>query len=581
MTPGVEVTTGPLGQGFGNAVGLAMAEAHLAARYNRPGFELIDHRTIVLASDGDLMEGVASEAASLAGHLRLGKLTCLYDDNRVSLSSSTDLAFTEDRAARFAAYGWHTLTVPDGEGLRHLENALRAAWDETTRPSLILVRSHIGQGAPHKQDTFESHGSPLGHDEVVASKQAAGWPLDPTFYVPEEVRTHFGTVIERGRAEESAWNASFDEYHRAYPELAEEMERLMKHGLPQAWRELLPTFAAGARPEATRTALGHTMNATVARLPELFGGDADLTPSTFTGLKGLGDFESPTFAPVDGQGSVGGVWGYAGRNVHFGVREHAMGAILNGIAAHGGLLPYGATFLIFSDYMRPPIRLAALMKLHVIFVFTHDSIGLGEDGPTHQPVEQLLCLRAIPNLLVIRPASSNEVVGAWQVAVEHQAGPVALILSRQKLPVLDPGQHPNIVEGVSRGGYVLAPTQGTPDIVLVASGSEVHLALSASRLLETKGRKAQVVSMPCWELFERQTPAYRDSVWPAAVPSLSIEAGLTLGWRRYGQPSMLTIGVDRFGASAPGDEVMRAYGLTVEQVSERALQILARLRSEP
>jgi transketolase len=576
ITPGVEVTTGPLGQGFGNAVGMAIAEAHLAARYNRPGFEIIDHRTYVLASDGDLMEGVASEAASLAGHLRLGKLICIYDDNRVSLSASTDLAFTEDRAARFAAYGWQTLTVVNGENLRDMENALRAAQDESTRPSLILLRSHIGQGAPHKHDTFESHGSPLGRDETLASKQAAGWPLDPTFYVPDQVRAHFHTVIERGRVQESAWSQNYDEYQRAYPEMAAELERLMKHGLPQGWREALPAIAAGAHPEATRTALGHTMNATAARLPELFGGDADLAPSTFTALKGLGDFQSPQFAPLDGQGSVGGVWGYAGRNLHFGVREHAMGAIVNGVAAHGGLLPFGSTFLLFSDYMRPPIRLASIMKLHVIFIFTHDSIGLGEDGPTHQPVEQLLSLRAIPELLVIRPASANEVVGAWQVAVEHQAGPVALILSRQKLPVLDPGQYPNMVDGVAHGGYVLAPVKGKPDILLVATGSEVHLALSARQALEARGIKAQVISMPCWELFETQSPQYRESVWPPAIPSLSIEAGLTLGWRRYGQPAMNNIGVDRFGASAPGEAVMREYGLNVEQVCERAQQILSK-----
>jgi transketolase len=576
FTPGVETTTGPLGQGLGNAVGMAIAEAHLAARFNRPGHDIVDHRTYVIASDGDLMEGVGAEAASLAGHLRLHKLVCLYDDNRITLSASTAMNFSEDRGKRFEAYGWFVQDVADGEDIDAIERALRAARDERERPSIIIVRTHIGFGAPHKQDTFEAHGSPLGADEVQAAKLALGWPLEPTFLVPDDVREHMGQARERGHQAEAEWSARLDAYHQAFPTEAQELEHMMSGEPGKGWDADLPRFAAGGKPEATRTALGKAMNAAAARLPELVGGSGDLNPSTFTALDGLGDFQAPGYEPADRQGAVGGVWGYAGRNLHFGVREHAMAAACNGIAAHGGLHPYAATFLVFSDYLRPSLRLSALMKLRVLFVLSHDSVGLGEDGPSHQPIEHLLALRAIPGLTVIRPADANEAVGALRVAVEHRTGPVALILTRQKLPVLDPDQHPGISTGVGLGAYVLAdPHNGGPiQFVLVASGSEVHLALEARELLEQDGCKARVVSMPSWDLFAAQRPEYHERVLPPGVPALAVEAGVTLGWRPYIGAGLPAIGIDKFGSSAPGEVVMREYGLTVERIRQRALEIL-------
>ncbi|MFN2168285.1 MAG: transketolase, partial [Anaerolineae bacterium] len=426
LTPGVETTTGPLGQGFGNGVGMAIAEAHLAARYNRPDFEIVNHYTYGIVSDGDLMEGVASEAASLAGRLKLGKLIYLYDDNRISLASSTNLTFTEDRAQRFQAYGWHTQKIEDGNDTQAIAQALQAARDETEHPSLILVRTHIGYGSPHKQDTFEAHGSPLGEEEVKLTKENLGWPVEPPFYVPDEALAHFRQAVDRGRQAEEEWEVLFALYARSFPNLAEEFQRVLRRDLPVDWDADIPHFPADDKGMKTRVASGKVMNAIAPRMPELMGGSADLNPSTHTALDGLGDFEAPQEAAGDIQGSVGGGWSYAGRNMHFGVREHAMGAIVNGMAAHGGVLPFGATFLIFSDYMRPTIRLAALMKLHVIYVFTHDSIGLGEDGPTHQPIEQLASLRAIPNLTVIRPSDANEAAVAWQVAIETRDRPVAL-----------------------------------------------------------------------------------------------------------------------------------------------------------
>jgi transketolase len=576
ITPGVETTTGPLGQGFGNAVGMAIAEAFLAARYNRPGHKIIDHTTYVLAGDGDLMEGVAAEVASLAGHLRLGKLIALYDDNQVTLSAATDLTFTEDVEKRFAAYGWHTQSVEDGNNLEAVERALRNAQQDEQRPSLILVHTHLGYGSPHKQDTFEAHGSPLGEEEVRLTKQNLVWPLEPAFYIPEAALTHFRQAVKRGGQIEMEWERRFSAFKQSFPELAQELRQVMQGEVPEGWEKDIPAFTPETKGMATRVASGKVMNVLASKLPTFIGGSADLDPSTHTALTGKGDFESPREAIDDPQGSVGGGWRYSGDNVHFGVREHGMGAILNGLAAHGGIIPFGATFLIFSDYMRPPIRLAALMGLHVIYVFTHDSIALGEDGPTHQPVEQLLGLRSIPGFTVIRPADANETAAAWRIAIEHKDGPVALVLTRQKLPILDLQKYPRLPLGVRSGGYVLAPATGnTPaDITLIAAGSEVQLALAAREKLETQGVRARVVSLPCWNLFDTQPAEYREAVLPPDVPMLAIEAGVSLGWRSYVGPGIAVIGVDRFGASAPGGTVMREYGISIDHVTRRALALV-------
>jgi transketolase len=576
ITPGVETTTGPLGQGFGNAVGMAIAEAFLAARYNRPGHKIINHTTYVLAGDGDLMEGVAAEAASLAGHLRLGKLIALYDDNQVTLSAATDLTFTEDVEKRFAAYGWHTQSVEDGNNLEAVERALRNAQQDEQRPSLILVHTHLGYGSPHKQDTFEAHGSPLGEEEVRLTKQNLVWPLEPAFYIPEAALTHFRQAVKRGGQIEMEWERRFSAFKQSFPELAQELRQVMQGEVPEGWEKDIPAFTPETKGMATRVASGKVMNVLASKLPTFIGGSADLDPSTHTALTGKGDFESPREAIDDPQGSVGGGWRYSGDNVHFGVREHGMGAILNGLAAHGGIIPFGATFLIFSDYMRPPIRLAALMGLHVIYVFTHDSIALGEDGPTHQPVEQLLGLRSIPGFTVIRPADANETAAAWRIAIEHKDGPVALVLTRQKLPILDLQKYPRLPLGVRSGGYVLAPATGnTPaDITLIAAGSEVQLALAAREKLETQGVRARVVSLPCWNLFDTQPAEYREAVLPPDVPMLAIEAGVSLGWRSYVGPGIAVIGVDRFGASAPGGTVMREYGISIDHVTRRALALV-------
>jgi transketolase len=575
-TLGVEVTTGPLGQGFGNGVGMAIAEANLAARYNRPGYPIVNHFTYSICSDGDLMEGVASEAASLAGHLKLGKLVYFYDDNHVTLSAGTDVAFTEDVGMRFQAYGWQVLRVPDGNMVSALSSALQSARQDHERPTLIIVRTHLGYGSPNKQDTYEAHGNPLGEDEVRLTKENLGWPTEPPFYIPDAALAHFRQAIERGEQAESEWNSLFEGYAREYPDLAAEFQRLVKNELLPDWDTDLPTFASKDGKLATRIAVGKAMNASAGRLPALVGGSADLDPSTFTQLKNLGDFESPDLQYPDRQDMSGGDLNYAGRNIHFGVREHAMGTILNGIATHGGLLPFGATFLIFSDYMRPPMRLASLMKAHVLFIFTHDSIALGEDGPTHQPVEQLVGLRAVPNNLVIRPADANETVAAWKVAVEHQNGPVCLILTRQKLPVLDVDQYPQLGEGVPRGGYILADApQGQPQIALVASGSEVSLALEAREQLAKEGIQARVVSFPSWQLWQDQPQDYRDQVLPLELPVLSIEAGATLGWMPYlKRENFHAIGVDSFGASAPMDKLLEEYGFTVENVITHVREVL-------
>ncbi len=564
-TPGVEATTGPLGQGFANAVGMAIAEAALAARFNQPHFTVVDHFTYVIAGDGDLMEGVSSEAASLAGHLKLGKLIVLYDDNHISIEGSTELAFTEDVLRRFSAYGWHVQRVADGNDVHEVAGAIVAAQEEADHPSLIAARTHIGYGSPHKQDTAEAHGEPLGEKEVLLTKERLGWPLEPTFHIPAEALEHFRQAAPRGAARQAKWDSLFEAYARKYPELAAEFQRRLKKELPSNWDQDLPIFSPEHGALATRSASGKVLNGIASRLPELMGGAGDLSPSTKTLIEGGESFQADN---------------RNGRNLHFGVREHAMGAILNGMAYHGGFIPYGATFLIFSDYMRPPMRLAAMSRLKVIYVFTHDGIGLGEDGPTHQAVEQLLGLRAIPNFLLIRPADAHETAAAWRIAIEHQEGPVALVLTRQNLPVLDLAHYPHVHQGVLRGGYVLAeaPNGSSLDLVLVATGSEVPLALKAQETLAHEGVAARVVSLPCWHLFQEQPEAYRTHVLPADVPILVLETGVSLGWQPYfgAGPELEVMGVDRFGASAPGEVVMQGYGFNVDNVRQRALALLKR-----
>jgi len=575
-TPGVEVTTGPLGQGLANAVGLAIAEAQLAAQYNRPGFDIIDHATYAIVSDGDLMEGVASEAASLAGHLQLHKLICLYDDNRVTLAAGTDITFSEDRAQRFAAYGWHTVSVADGNDIDAIGAALQRARAETQRPSLILVRTHIGYGSPNKHDSFESHGSPLGVDEVRLTKRHLGWPEEPAFFVPDAALAHFREAVARGAAAEAAHATRMKSYADAFPDAARELAQRIEATLPDGWDTDIPVFAADAKGMATRAASGKVMNALAPRLPALTGGSADLDPSTFTALKGLGDFNPRATPQDDTQGSAGGGWSYAGRNIHFGVREHAMGAIVNGMAAHGAMLPYGSTFLIFSDYMRPPIRLAALTRLHLVHVFTHDSIALGEDGPTHQPVEQLAGLRAIPGVTVIRPCDANETAVAWRIAVEMRDRPVILVLSRQDLPTLDRTRYAS-ADRVRDGAYVLVDApDGNPQLILIASGSEVRLIVAAAERLQAEGIAVRCVSMPSFDLFDALSAEQRAAVLPPRVRArLGVEAASPQGWHRYVGDAGDVIAVDRFGASAPGDVVMREYGFTVDNVCQRARALLA------
>ncbi len=558
-TPGVEVTTGPLGQGLANAVGLAIAEAQLAARYNREGYPIVDHRTWALVSDGDLMEGVANEAISLAGHLRLGKLNLLYDDNHVTLAAGTQVTFTEDRGRHFEACGWHVQHVEDGNDLEAIDQALQLAYNETRRPSIVIVRTHIGYGSP-EQDSYKAHGSPLGEEGVRETKQALGWPPDAEFRVPDEALARMREACVRGASLQEDWNQRFRAYAHEHRELAAEFEHCLHAALPDGWADAIPEFPADPKGMATREASGKVMNAIAPRLPQLTGGSADLDPSTKTYLDGLGDFQPGSFA---------------GRNLHFGVREHAMGAIANGLAAHGGCLPYTATFLIFSDYMRPAMRLAALSKLHVVHVFTHDSIALGEDGPTHQPVEQLIGLRAIPRMTVIRPCDANETAVAWQVAVEPRDTPVTLVLTRQKVPTLDRDAFRS-AEGLRRGAYVLDDDgAASPALLLVASGSEVHLIVEAARRLRAQGIAVRCVSMPSWELFEAQDRGYRDSVFPPTVKArLAVEAASPLGWRRYVGDGGDVIGVETFGASAPGGTNLERYGFSVENVVRRALDLL-------
>ena len=560
LTPGVEATTGPLGQGTANAIGMAIAERALAARFNRPGHDIVNHRTFAIVSDGDLMEGISGEASSLAGHLRLGKLTFLYDSNQVSLDGPTSMAFTEDVGRRYEAYGWQVLRVADGNtDLDAIDEALEEAKLEQSRPTIIIVRTTLGFGSPNKAGTSEAHGSPLGKEEVVLTKKALGWEWKEPFFVPPEALEHFHTAIGRGREEQGNWESRFSMYEREFPELASEWRRRARGTLPDGWDADLPVFKAGEK-EATRTAAGKVENVIAARLPELIGGDADLGVSTNTPLKEGGNFDGQTGA---------------GRNFHFGVREHAMAGIANGMAYHGGVRPFVATFFCFSDYMRPSVRLAALNELPVIFVWTHDSIGLGEDGPTHQPVEHLMSLRAMPGFTLIRPADANEAREAWRTAVRHGDGPVGLVLSRQKLPVFD-REKLAPAEGVSRGAYVLAEASRAPArLVLIATGSEVALALQARERLEGEGIPTRVVSMPSWELFDRQPREYREQVLPRAIPArLAVEAGVSIGWKRYVGDGGDCVGLDRYGASAPGETVLKELGFSVENVVKRAKALL-------
>jgi transketolase len=580
ITPGVEVTTGPLGQGFANGVGLAIAEAHLAARYNKPEFEIIDHHTYGIVSDGDLMEGVCAEAASLAGHLKLGKLIYLYDNNHITLASATPVTFTEDVAKRFEAYGWHVQSIANGNDLKSIEFAIRSAQIETQRPSVIIVQTHIGFGSPNKQDTCSAHGSPLGAKEVEETKNNLEWPVEPTFLIPEAAHSHFHKAIERGEQWEAEWKQKFALYEKEHADLASQLLNQSEGRLPTAWDLNIPVFDADQKGMSTRVASGKIMQAFSQSLSNLIGGSADLNTSTYTELQGEGNFENPLTALGDLQGSAKGSWSYAGRNLQFGVREHGMASITNGMAAHGGIIPFCATFLTFSDYMRPAIRLAALMELNVVFIFTHDSIAMGEDGPTHQPIEHLASLRAIPKLTVIRPCDANETVIAWRAAIESRKGPVALILSRQDLPVID-REIFSSADGVGSGAYVLldAP-DARPDLILIASGSEVHLIIAAHTELIKRGISVRLVSMPSWELFETLSREYKDGVFPPSVHArIAVEAGVSQGWHRYVGDAGEVISIETFGASAPGDVMLNKYGFTVENICSRALALLKKKNS--
>ncbi len=557
-TPGVETTTGPLGQGFSTAVGMAVAEAFLAAKYNREGHQIVDHYTYVLASDGDLMEGVAAEAASLAGHLKLGKLIVLYDDNRITLDTPTSVIFTEDVQQRFNAYGWHTLTVEDGNDLDAIRDAIQQAQTITDQPSLISVRTIIGYGSPNKANTTKAHGSPLGEEEVRLTKENLGWPLEPEFFIPDEVLQHFRVAAQVGPELEEKWNQSFEAYLAAFPKEGQELQRALAGELPDGWDADIPTFEPDEK-IATRNASGKVLNAIAKHVPTFMGGDADLAGSTKTLIAGEGNF---------------GVDGYIARNIRFGVREHAMGTIANGMALHGGIIkPYTATFLVFSDYMRPAMRLGALMEIEPIYIFTHDSIGLGEDGPTHQPVEHLAALRAIPNMTVIRPADANETAAAWRYAMTHQGGPVVLVFTRQSLPTLAPEA---VGDNVSRGAYILSEAESDPVAILMASGSEVSLALEAQKLLAAEGIAARVVSIPSFELFAAQDEHYIEHVLPSSITArVAIEAGVQQGWERWLNGGRF-IGLDRFGASAPYEVIYEKLGITPVAAANAIKELLSR-----
>ena len=558
LTSGVEATTGPLGQGTANAVGMALAEAHLAARFNTTDHAVVDHYTYAIVSDGDLMEGVSAEAASLAGHLKLGKLVYLYDDNDISLDGSTKMSFTEDVGKRYSAYGWHVLRVPDGNDLVAIEAAIEEA-KKDDRPSLIMIKTVIGYGSPNKGGTSKAHGSPLGEDEVAATKENLGWPLEPKFLVPDDVQAHFRQAVDAGTKAQADWQATFDQWAAANADQATVWTQMMTNQLPDGWDAGMPVFDA---PVATRNASSKVINAIAAQVPGLVGGAADLDSSTKTYQNNSGDFQ---------QGA------YANRNLRFGVREHAMGAIANGMAAHGGFIPYTATFQVFADYMRPAIRIAALSELAPIFVFTHDSIGLGEDGPTHQPVEQIMSLRLIPYLEVIRPADGNETAAAWRCAVQNRENPTVLVFTRQNLPILDVPVI-EVAAGVERGAYVVSDAPGgKPDVIVIGTGSEVHLALDTQKALADKGVSSRVVSMPSWERFERQSQDYRDSVLlPDVTARVSIEAGVTSGWQKWVGANGVVIGIDRFGASAPYKEIYQQFGLTTDVVVEKTLAMLGK-----
>ncbi|WP_118951974.1 transketolase [Taibaiella helva] len=559
LAPGIDVTTGPLGQGFANGIGMAIAQKHLAATYNKPEFPLFDYHIYAICSDGDMMEGVTSEAASLAGHLELGNIIYLYDDNHISIEGSTDIAFNEDVGKRFEAYRWHVQIVEDGNDIDAIAVALRNAKAETQRPSLIKVRTQIAYGSPNKVDTAGAHGSPLGEEEVRAVKTFLGFDPDQHFYIPEDVLQYYRDIGKKGTELEQQWQEQFERYRKAYPELAAAWEQSARGELSAGWEQKLPVFAAGDKPIATRQASGKVLNAIAADLPGLMGGAADLAPSTETHLKQYSSFSSED---------------RAGRNFHFGIREHAMGSVLNGMALTPGIIAYGATFLIFSEYMRPPIRLAAIMKLRTIYVFTHDSIGLGEDGTTHQPVEQLISLRAIPNLMVIRPADANETSVAWRVALQHRDGPVALVLTRQGLPVLNQEKYAP-AEGLAKGAYLLSEAKGTPQLILIATGSEITLALGVQERLQQEGIAASVVSMPCWELFEQQDKAYKEKVLPPGIKKrLAIEAGSPLGWHRYVTDEGAVHGMTTFGESAPAADLFKEFGFTVDNLYAKARALL-------
>lgn len=561
LLDGIEVTTGPLGQGFANGVGMGIAQKYLAVRYNKPGFDLFDYKIYAICSDGDIMEGVASEAASMAGHLKLNNLIYLYDNNHISIEGKTSLTFDEDVSKRFEAYGWYVQEVEDGNDLKAISAAIKNAQSEPDRPSLIKVRTIIGFGSPNKEDTAGAHGSPLGEDEVKLVKKNFGFDPDQYFVIPEDVREFYLNKGKEGIKKEDKWNELFKAYKEKFPEEAAEYELFSQGKLPDGWKALLPSFKSAEGKVATRKASGKVLNAIADKLPMLIGGSADLAPSTDTTLKEFASF---------------GDKNYEGRNFHFGIREHAMGAVLNGMALTKGITPYGATFLIFSDYMRPPIRLAAIMKIHPIFIFTHDSIGLGEDGTTHQPVEQLLGLRSVPDLTVIRPADANETVQAWRVALEHSEGPVVIVLTRQGLPIIDQEKYA-AASGLEKGAYILSDSKGTPDIILMGTGSEVQLLLKAQEKLQAESIQARVVSMPSWELFDQQADEYKENVLPKTIRKrLAVEAGSPLGWMKYTTDDGDVIGIDRFGESAPGDEVMKEYGFSVENVVARAKVLLGK-----
>ncbi|MEX1063682.1 MAG: transketolase [Balneolaceae bacterium] len=559
MTPGVETTTGPLGQGFSTGVGMAMAEAHLAARFNRYSEGLVNHYTYAIVSDGDLMEGITHEAASLAGHLELGKLIYLYDSNNISIDGSTDLAFTEDAGKRFNAYGWHVLHI-DGHDRAAVESAIREAQNESSKPSLIICKTTIGFGSPNKQGSADSHGAPLGAEEIRLTKMKLGWDPDKQFHIPGEVHQHFGKATEHGKELEDKWNKKLAQFKSLHREEAQLFERCLSRSLPADWKDILPEFEPDEKGLATRASSGKVINAIARHVPQLLGGSADLTGSNKTDLAGEGIFQSGS---------------YEGRNIHYGVREHAMGAALNGLSLHGGVIPYGGTFLIFSDYCRPAIRIASLSKIPSIFIFTHDSIGLGEDGPTHQPVEHLASLRLIPNTLVLRPADANETARAWKIALEYTGGPVIMALTRQALPTYERADYAP-ASMTEKGAYTLLDAEnGKPDLILMASGSEVELAMKAAVSLGEQGVAVRVVSMPSWELFGRQTKDYRNDVLPPDVKArISVEAGVTFGWERWIGEHGVAIGIDRFGKSAPYSEVYKSLGITTERIIEEARKLI-------